>query len=241
MEKTTRMLLVPENMYLAQQRQMIHPSVTQLANLDQQIQSTLINPEIPSDQKAADFNQLNRRYHQLQDQVLNPHSPRPIEKEQPPEELQIPERQILRSVPKRDENKAKLLIDHIKNNQDMFRVSTKNELLDTNGRPIPRSNLVDLVHEVVRNRGSRKLDGITEFITALEETNVPKEALGSRNRLEDLSQKQTPVAGAVATTPVAPSAPNRRKGRKSLQKQLGDNFEDNLLKTPRRRLKYERL
>lgn len=167
MQHTSKMVLVPENVY----KQMVPPNVTNMANLDQQMDNVLSDSSIPPDVKAAQHNQLARRYRFLQDQMFQ-------EKPKKEENFQVHNDSIIESLPRNLRNKGKLLINHMKNNPDQFRFTVKGELLNDEGNIIEGSNITDLVHESVRNRKSGNVSGREEFMSMLSETNVPKEALG---------------------------------------------------------------
>ena len=235
------MIMVPETVYnglLAQQQQQL-PSVAQMVKLDQQMQNTLSDPMLNADKKMGDYTNVHRRYMKLQGDVLSQLTP--MEKEEPT----LPENEILTSVPKREKNKVQLLLNHMKKNPAKFQVSKKNELLDERGEAISGSNMLDLVHEVVRNRGARGLAGINRFAEALKDTNVPREALGTTDRLTVLTQPMpqllftpnprtaatpTTLLGAQgpATVASSSSSPSPRTSRK-LQRNSGVGYKRNLL------------
>ncbi len=88
-------------------------------------------------------------------------------------------------MPRNHHNKARLLLDHLRQHPEVLNLSDKNELI-VNGDRVPGSNINDLVNESVRQRAVRQFTGSEAFAEALACSNVPKEALGSKDRLTEL-------------------------------------------------------
>lgn len=220
------MVVLPEKTYhslISQQQQLVPPQVQNMANLDYQMQTTLDNSQLPSDQKAAQYDNLARRYRVLYDQLYNrpvytgPFTPSPpsptavlpatpqINGDPTPVNIdpEIYKEKIVASLPSNLRNKGLLLLNHILGNSNFFKFTPKGELIDKNGSPIQGSSLIDLVHEAVRNRKSRGLDGTPEFVSMLSDTNVPKEALGTPKRLQELTTMKKPPSPLYHSTPKA--------------------------------------
>ncbi|MCP3681303.1 MAG: hypothetical protein GY861_01310, partial [bacterium] len=127
--------------------------------MDQQIQTVLANPNLPVNVKAAQYEQLARRYRIMHDREFK--RPVPVTfQEQPLIEGETfeqgnftpqHEKTLLRSLPRNHHNKARLLLDHLRQHPEVFQLSDKNELI-VNGDMVPGSNINDLVNEVVRQR-----------------------------------------------------------------------------------------
>ncbi len=212
------MIVVPEDIYnnlISQQQQMVPPVISQLTNLDQQMQTVLSNPNIPADVKAADFNQLARRYRLMREMELN--KPVPVAIQEPVEQVvqvksNIPVNTITAAIPRPLQNKARILLEHLKQNPSTFQFSDKNELI-VDGNKIEGSNLTDLVHEVVRNRAVKHAEGSKEFAQQLTGSNVPKEALGAPQRLKQIISSQSKSKLAMGVSKDSPYAPRASTGK----------------------------
>jgi len=169
------MVLLPQDAYssLLSHQQESRPIVTQVTNLDQELQNVL-NSNFPADQKLIHYQQLLHRYIPMKQEQ---HKPLQINLQQP---RPLPARTVLDTVPKNAEKRAKILLNHIETNPQ-FAFSEKGELV-INGQTVGGSNVVDLVHNTVRDK--RKVGppvvGGEQFSQLLEETNVPKAVFGQR-------------------------------------------------------------
>ena len=90
------------------------------------------------------------------------------------------ERDVLSSVPKSLRNKAERLLARLKSNPEV----KWNELgeLEYDGKLIKRSNLTDLVNDVLRKRRRPDPLGWEHFANALRQVNVAQELIGNPNR-----------------------------------------------------------
>ena len=90
------------------------------------------------------------------------------------------ERDVLNSVPKSLRNKAERLLSRLKSNPEV----KWNELgeLEYNGKTIKRSNLTDLVNDVLRKRRRPDPLGWDVFANALRQVNVAQDLIGNPNR-----------------------------------------------------------
>ncbi len=224
MQHATKMVMVPQDAYsslLSQQKQMYSPVVNQLSNLDQELQSIMSNPNIPSDVKYHHYRQVFGRYQQLRNQQF-PQMPPNVTKmstdvqtynDFPAKQLPIDERHLIETLPKPSRRKAKILLDHLRQNEQSFQWLDSGELV-ADGTPIRGSNISDLVHHVTRNRPTVKSpEGSEEFSELLEKTNVPKEAF---NRSEHLSAPESaPFGLGTSFSPSKTSTPKTKKLAKS--------------------------
>ncbi len=263
MDDTNKMILVPEKAYgtlLNQQQQLISPAISQLTNLDQQIQTVLANPNLPAFVKAAQYEQLARCYRIMHEREFK--RPVPVTfQEQPIIQGEMfeqgnftpqHEKTLLRSLPRNHHNKARLLLDHLRQHPDVFQLSDKNELV-VNGDKVPGSNINDLVNEVVRQRAVRQFKGSELFADALASSNVPREALGSKERLaelqladENFQTPQTPlgvlkklsseVSSMPRTATPSSSAKKKKKQAKKIARELGPSYEQSMLPAGQKRV-----
>ena len=209
MQHSTKMVMVPQDAYsslMSQQKQLYSPLVTQLSNLDQELQSILTNPSIDSDGKYHQYMNVFKRYQSLQHQQAHPSQP-PFP---PPPLVQKPaaadtvedqphlqaefERRIVDGLPRQVRRKGKLLFRHMRDDPQRFNFLKSGELL-AEGEVIPGSNITDLIHFATRKRPTaRPPPGFEEFRELLHESNVPREAI---NLPEDIQPLRSPMFAAV--------------------------------------------
>ena len=89
---------------------------------------------------------------------------------------------IVKSVPKAFKNKAEILAKMLMRELSW---NDRNELI-INGKPIPGSNILDLVNDVIRQRKSFHPEGREEFTEALRRLNIPQDLVGNRGLLDVL-------------------------------------------------------
>ena len=94
------------------------------------------------------------------------------------------EEEIIGSVPVTLKERARLLIRRIKNSNGKLGWNTRGELTRS-GIPIPNTNIVDLVGDVIRKRKTIAApSGATHFMSGLRDINTPQEAVGNKARLK---------------------------------------------------------
>jgi hypothetical protein len=98
---------------------------------------------------------------------------------------------LLKGLPKNKYKQGALLINHIKHNR-YIKIS-KNGEISVDGRFIPNSHIVDLVHDFTRNRSKVELStGSLQFATALKKQNIPKEYVGNSERWNLIFDSDSP-------------------------------------------------
>ena len=141
--------------------------------------------DVPEDTKATMYAQQLQRMNQLKNQVVIP-EPSPVQmitpKEQtmtsesdsvtPSQQLSATDKQIIDSVPKTMQNRAKLLIQELKDHSDVISWNDNGQLV-SDGSTIPNSNIVDLVNDVMRKRKGFNPEHSSTFAKALAKINVP--------------------------------------------------------------------
>ena len=124
----------------------------------------LENDDVPEDTKAIMFAQQLQRVKQLKNQVFRP-EPSPVQmitqtertmtsesvSATPCQQLNATDKQIIDSVPKTIENRAKLLIQKLKDHSDIISWDNNGQLV-LEGSIVPSSKIVDLVDDVMRKR-----------------------------------------------------------------------------------------
>ena len=204
------MVMVPQDTYsslLSQQKQTYSPAIGQLSNLDQELQSVLSNPNLSTDEKYHQYQNVFGRYQNIRHQQFYP-KPAAAQPIQPPVDatpflLPVQESNLINGLPKQTRRKGQLLLGHLKHNKDKFQWMDSGELV-INGHPIPGSNLTDLVHHVTRTRPTARAPvGAAEFTRLLQNTNVPQEALAQQPTPQQVVHPTTPFRTPTATVGTA--------------------------------------
>ena len=117
--------------------------------------------DVPEDTKATMYAQQLQRVNQLKNQVVGP-EPSPVQmithteqtktsESETSEQLSATDKQIIDSVPKTIQNRAKLLIKKLKDHSDIISWNDNGQLV-LDGSATPNSNIVDFVNDVMRKR-----------------------------------------------------------------------------------------
>ena len=119
--------------------------------------------------------------------------------------LNATDKQIIDSVPKTMQNRAKLLIQKLKDHSDVS--WNDNGQLVLEGSIVPNSNIVDLVNDVMRKRKGFNSEHSNTFAKALAKINVPEDYLKNPDRIDSirwhrrLQDSQAPGPSFVTETP----------------------------------------
>ena len=151
------------------------PHLRSMNTLDTSMKQVLDQPDISQDEKVKQYNQLLQRYRTYDDKRSDPVPP-PI-----PTQVDHWEKDIIDSVPMTMQRRAKLLVNRIKASDGLMSWNERGELL-RNGQPVPGTNIVDLVNDVVRRRKGFDPEGWTSFAEGLREINVPQDVVGHPDR-----------------------------------------------------------
>ena len=122
------------------------------------------------------------------------------------QQLNAIDKQIIDSVPKTMQNRAKLLIQKLKDHSDVISWNDNGQLV-LEGSIVPNSNIVDLVNDVMRKRKGFNPEHSNTFAKALAKINVPEDYLKNPDRINSirwyrrLQDSQTPGASFVSKTP----------------------------------------
>ena len=153
---------------------------------------------MPEDTKATMYAQQLQRVKQLKNQVVRP-EPSPVQMithtEQtmtsesdsttPSQQLNGTDKQIIDSVPKTMQNRAKLLIQKLKDHLDVISGNDNGQLV-LDGSTIPNSNIVDLVNDVMRKRKGFNPEHSNTFAKALAKINVPEDYVRNPDRIDSI-------------------------------------------------------
>lgn len=195
------------------------PVKKQLDEISRDMQNVWTEP-INDDERVRKHQQLFLRYQQLRKSKRSTETtPSTITKETIP--TAVPSTSIenvVRTVPKSLQNKAKLLMEHM---HDHTNLSFDQQMrLTKNGEPVMNTNIIDIVNDLVRKRKNNpEAFGWQDVMFALKESNVPREAIGNDDRWhvsvpETQRIPETPRKRPQETprTPSPPATP--RKPRK---------------------------
>jgi hypothetical protein len=93
---------------------------------------------------------------------------------------------VFTDLPRGYRKKAEILVDYL-NDASEFEVNSRGEVV-LNGERIPDTHIIDLVHDIVRNRQKRPPPhGHGPFLKFLKGLNVPKESFGNRQRWKEVN------------------------------------------------------
>lgn len=119
------------------------------------------------------------------------------------------EKRVIASLPKTLRDKAKLLLDHVKEGTDM-KWTERGEIM-YNGEVIKDSNISDLINETVRARKTTdNPKGWNTYVKILKASNVPNDLIGNKERWNN------PYADQFLTS--TPRSSPRKKDKKMARK-----------------------
>ena len=124
----------------------------------------------------------------------------------PSQQLNATDKQIIDSVPKTMQNRAKLLIQKLKDHSDVISWNDNGQLV-LEGSIVPNSNIVDLVNDVMRKRKGFNPEHSNTFAKALAKINVPEDYLRNPDRIDSirwyrrLQDSQAPGTSFVSESP----------------------------------------
>lgn len=213
-------MLEEMNRWKTEQRPRLPPSpqVAQTADLQNEMGSVLQREDLSESEKAQLFGQTLQKFQLAHKKAVHPQPTQPslpslpIEKKKP---LGIHDR-IVDSVPTSMRRKAKLLLQMLEEHPQMS--WNDQGVLEYNGKPIPGSNVIDLVNDVIRNRKGSNPRGWEQFSRGLKQVNVPQEYVGNRQRWswmqrhdenEEDSDEEPDEQGFFETSSYLPPTPKK--------------------------------
>jgi hypothetical protein len=148
-----------------------------LHNLDSEMMNILQKEDIPADVKLKQYNQILSRYSSLQDFKRQPYKLDVID----PDDCKITDEEILHGIPDKNKKTAKALLNFVKKGSNIL--IEKNGEITVNGNRVKGSNIVDLIHDLSRDRKTSKIPkGFQELIRGLKASNLPLEYVVNRKR-----------------------------------------------------------
>ena len=231
-------------MHIIQQRNDIQtsPLVKSMSSLNQQMNNTLQDPNLPAEIKIKNHDQLLHRYLNLQEQresqvpLVRVHTTETIPKgsqaslqEQPPQEAQMQsvlELEILGTVPNKYRSQAQGLLHWIKKTPEAIQWDEKGQV-SLEGKSVKGSSISDLINDLVRARRGFSPTGRDEFTQVLAKLNTPEDFVRNENRRRLMALLKaggrlpptTPSTSSPLTPqPTPPSRPRKRPVSPALQK-----------------------
>ena len=142
----------------------LSPNLQKCYKAREEMNDWLEKDDVPEDTKATMYTWQLQRVKQLKNQVFSP-EPSPVQmitqtkrimtsesdSATPSQQLYVTDKQIIDSVPKTIENRAKLLIQKLKDHSDIISWNDNGQLA-LEGSVVPNSNIIDLVNDVMRKR-----------------------------------------------------------------------------------------
>ena len=181
------------------------PIDTNLRDLDSEMTSILDKTGIDVSEKVRLYNQALLRYNDMA--KMSTTKPTPVvvvkEKETPPTTYIMGE--VVTTLPKALQEKGRQLVSRLKTTQ----WNDRGELLHE-GVVVPGSNVVDLVHDLLRKRKTSDPIGWQQFGSQMRAANIPMELVGNVARRRHIQQRKRTLT------------PKQKKGRRV---QLPDDWE----------------
>ena len=210
----------------------LSPNLRKYYEARQEMNDWLEKDDVPEDTKATMYAKQLQRVNQLKNQVVRP-EPSPVQIVQmithteqtmtsesdsvtPSQQLSATDKQIIDSIPKTMQNRAKLLIQKLKDHSDVISWNDNRQLV-LDGSTIPNSKIVDLVNDVMQKRKGFNPEHSSTYAKALAKINVPEDYVRNPNRIDSirwfrrLQDSQAPGPSFVSESVEAPTEVPRRK------------------------------
>ena len=191
----------------------------------QEMNDWLEKDGVPEDIKGTMYAQHFQKVNQLKNQLVRPetspvqmitHTEQTMSLESDAsQQLSATDKQIIDSVPKTMQNRAKLLIQKLKDHSDVISWNDNGQLV-LDGSTIPNSNIVDLVNDVMQKSKGFNPEHSSTFAKALAKINVPEDYVRNPNRIDSirwyrrLQDSQAPRPSFVLESVEAPTEVPRR-------------------------------
>ena len=206
-------LLEEMNRWKNEQRPRLPPSpqVAQTSSLQKEMNSVLENEQISESEKAQRYGQALHQFQVSHKKAIGPVEEYGEQSTEEPKPITMKD-QIMDSVPHTMRRKATLLLNMIKDHPNLR--WDEHGVLEYEGKPIPGSNIIDLVNDVLRQRKGSNPRGWEQFSRGLKEVNVPQEVVGNKHRWNwihkyDDEEEEDEFHDSFAYIP--PSSPKKTK------------------------------
>ena len=166
-----------------------------LGSLDSDMQSVLQRSDMSDVEKVQAYNQILQKYLEY----YRPHKVVTETRKENQEENKLDDyviKEVLNTIPISMKKRAEALLHRIKIHPDTS-WNDRGEFI-YQGRVLPGSNIVDLVHDMIRDRKSFKARGRLDFARALRQTNVPQHLVGNK-KIWEWMHRPTASSDAFST------------------------------------------
>ena len=198
-----------------------------LHDLDAEMTNILDKTDVDVSEKVRLYNQALLRYNDMTKLAAAKPTPVIVVKEQNPDAPDVMA-EVVTTLSKGLQEKGRQLVSRLKT----IKWNDRGELLHE-GMVVPGSNMVDLVHDLLRNRKTSEPAGWQQFASQMHAANIPMELVGNVTRRQHI-QKRTRIP---TPTPTPKPKKSRRtqlperiptptpKPKKSRRTQLPENWE----------------
>ena len=204
-----------------------HAERVKIQRLDTGMTEILERTDLSEEEKATLYQQTLQRFlhhtkHKepitmtLKEQQPQQSEQSDVEKESPVKvnDNVIPE--IVESLPKMHQRKAKIILDKIKNS-DVLKWNSKGELI-YNDTVLPGSNVTDLINDITHTKKDFNPYGWQYFTRGLAEMNIPETLIGNSQRRTVLQRYKHAHYGSDGKEkrmlPVPPSTPAPKRSKR---------------------------
>jgi hypothetical protein len=165
------------------------PVVTKLHELDEKMTDVLHDPIGNIEEKIRAYQQILQRYQTYREQYNMEPTPQKAStssssssSSSSPSAVVIPDMttHVVQSLPDSHQPKARELMEHLKN--DPVLSYNKEGRLVYRGSEVPESNILTLVHDVVRHTNRAAPSGWNVFAQGLKESSIPLKLVGNKTR-----------------------------------------------------------
>ncbi|GBM75566.1 hypothetical protein AVEN_205196-1 [Araneus ventricosus] len=186
MEYAKKIVLIPED------RAEI---VDHLSDLDAKMEHILRRKDLIESEKGNRYLQVLQKFVKIQhpqqmvetSEIQETRIPENQEPENVPEEENAITAKILKAAPVRYLTTVKNILDFLKDYHSILTWTPEGEIV-YKGQRIPRTNIVNLVTELLRNR-KKSPPGFKEFHSALKEMNIPENYIVNQKIFKDNTAK----------------------------------------------------
>ena len=198
-----------------------------LRDLDAEMTNILDKTDVDVSEKVRLYNQALLRYNDMTKLAAAKPTPVIVVKEQNPDAPDVMA-EVVTTLPKGLQEKGRQLVSRLKT----IKWNDRGELLHE-GMVVPGSIMVDLVHDLLRNRKTSEPAGWQQFASQMHAANIPMELVVNGTRRQHI-QKRTRIP---TPTPTPKPKKSRRtqlperiptptpKPKKSRRTQLPENWE----------------
>lgn len=207
MSSVKKMVLVdPTQLQQTTQRPVTDALGSAISSLDQHIHNILTDSTMDAHTKAQQYSQALQRYLTLSDKYRE----RPlgkVEMKVSTPEVSTAETNIglkptlYQTLPPTLRSKGEALLNHLESIPGI-KWDNKQQLV-VDDKPVPKSNVIDLIDDLVRDRKTAKPPpGWSELATVLKQVNTPRALIPNSRRRLDLTQDRPSRRDSIRKPPV---------------------------------------